>query len=202
MISAATQRNAQHGHARDERDEAVAPRSAARRGCSASQSQFVWNLHGSAIVALGGSPSEQPARAPPDNPHGSYHPPMPNWLSGMDGNMPTGTKPMNASPDQPQRRGKSSLVKILGGWPSSTTARCEVQPRHLHRFVGARTGARNQLDATIFQAASAGLAGVKPCANNTLAHADGVTWTPQTQIRGGRRLELGSSAWKNPAAPA
>jgi len=59
------QGNAQHGHARDERDEAVAPRSAAGAGVAPAQSQFVRNLHGSAIVALGGSPSEQPTRAPP-----------------------------------------------------------------------------------------------------------------------------------------
>ena len=46
MISAATpERNAQHGHARDEGDEAVAPGGAAGAGVAPAQDQLVGNLH-------------------------------------------------------------------------------------------------------------------------------------------------------------
>ena len=45
------ERNAQHGHARDERDEAVAPRGAPRARVAPAQGQFVGNLHG--LLSLG-----------------------------------------------------------------------------------------------------------------------------------------------------
>ena len=77
--------------------------------------------------------------------------------------------------------GKSSLLKILGGLAKPDDGTLQVQQGTRIAFVEQEPAL--DPDATIFQAASAGLAGVIALREQYLAHADGVDLDAlQTQI--------------------
>jgi energy-coupling factor transporter ATP-binding protein EcfA2 len=96
--------------------------------------------------------------------------------------------------------GKSSLLKILGGLAKPDDGTLQVQQGTRIAFVEQEPAL--DPDATIFQAASAGLAGVIALRDNTWPTPMAWTWTPANPDRSGRRLELGAARGRNPAAPA
>ena len=71
--------------------------------------------------------------------------------------------------------GKSSLLRILGGLAKADDGTLQVQQGTRIAFVEQEPAL--DPDATIFQAASAGLAGVIALREQYLAHAEAWTWT-------------------------